>query len=69
MSAMSTYKPREDILVLDGIPRNVVQTELVKDHLDIRKVVNLQCSDEEDMIHRFDGEPFAKTGPMTQTKT
>ncbi len=50
---MSTYKPREDILVLDGIPRNVAQTELVRDHLDIRKVVHLQCSDEEDMIHRL----------------
>jgi len=35
--ALSRYKPREDILVLDGIPRNVAQTELVKDHLDIRQ--------------------------------
>jgi adenylate kinase len=51
--AMSTYKPREDILVLDGIPRNVAQTELVKDHLDIRKVINIRCSDEEEMIHRL----------------
>jgi adenylate kinase len=50
---MSTYKPREDLLVLDGIPRNVAQTELVKDHLDIRQVINLECSDARDMIHRL----------------
>ena len=51
--ALSRFKPHEDILVLDGIPRNVSQTELVKDHLDIRKVIHLKCSDEEEMIHRM----------------
>jgi len=51
--ALSRFKPREDLLVLDGIPRNVEQTELVKDHLDILKVVHMKCSDEEDMIHRM----------------
>ena len=50
---MSTYKPREDLLVLDGMPRNVVQTELVKDHLDILQVLHFECADEEDMIHRL----------------
>ncbi|QEG20666.1 adenylate kinase family protein [Mariniblastus fucicola] len=51
--ALSRYKPREDILILDGIPRNVAQTELVQDHLDILQVIHLQCSDEEEMIHRM----------------
>ena len=51
--ALSTYKPREDLLVLDGIPRNIVQTELVKDHLDILQVVSLNCESEEDMILRM----------------
>jgi len=51
--ALSRYKPREDILVLDGIPRNVAQTKLVADHLDILCVIHLQCSDEEEMIHRM----------------
>ena len=50
---LSRYKPREDILILDGIPRNVPQTELVKDHLEILQVIHLQCSDEEEMIHRM----------------
>ena len=47
--ALARFKPREDLLVLDGIPRNVEQTELVKDHLDILKVVHMKCSDEEDL--------------------
>ncbi len=51
--AMSTYKPWEDLLVLDGLPRNVAQTELVKDHLDIRQVINLDCGNIEDMIRRL----------------
>ena len=51
--ALSWYKPREDLLVLDGIPRNVAQTELVKDSIDIRHVINLTCADEEDMVHRL----------------
>lgn len=51
--ALTTYKPREDILVLDGIPRNVAQTELVKDHLEILQVINLSCENEEDMILRM----------------
>lgn len=51
--ALSTYKPREDLLVLDGIPRNVAQTDLVRDHLDIRKVIHLKCSDTERMVDRI----------------
>ena len=51
--ALSSYKPREDILILDGIPRNVEQTKLVQDHLVILQVIHLQCSDEEEMIHRM----------------
>ena len=51
--ALSRYKPREDLLVLDGIPRNEAQVSLVKDHLDIRLVIHLVCSDEEDMIKRL----------------
>ena len=51
--ALTTYKPREDILVLDGIPRNVTQTELVKDHIEILHVINLCYDDEDNMIMRM----------------
>lgn len=51
--ALSWYKPREDLLVLDGMPRNANQTELIKEHVEILQVVHMECSDEEDMIHRI----------------
>ena len=51
--ALSRYKPHEDILILDGIPRNVAQTKLVQDFVDILQVIHLECSDEEEMIHRM----------------
>ena len=50
---LSRFKPREDLLILDGMPRNVNQAQLVQDHLEIRRVINLEGSDEEDMIHRI----------------
>ena len=51
--ALSWFKPREDLLVLDGIPRNVNQTKLVNDHIEICQVVHLFCANEEDMVHRM----------------
>ena len=51
--ALSWYKPREDLLVLDGIPRNVNQVELVADHLEILQIIHLQCLDMDDMVHRI----------------
>ena len=51
--ALSWYKPREDLLVLDGMPRNVAQVEIVKEYLNIYTIIYLECSDQEDMIHRI----------------
>ena len=51
--ALSRYKPREDLLILDGMPRNVEQVEIVREHLHISSVIYLECSDQEDMVHRI----------------
>ncbi len=51
--SLSWYKPWEDLLILDGMPRSESQTELVKDHLDILQVFYLDCSDREHMIDRM----------------
>jgi adenylate kinase len=51
--ALSRFKPREDLLILDGMPRNVQQVQMVREHLEIQRVIYLKCSDEEDMIHRI----------------
>lgn len=51
--ALSWFKPREDLLVLDGMPRNVAQVEIVKQYLEIYRIIYLECSDQEDMVHRI----------------
>ncbi len=51
--ASSKYNPDEDILLLDGMPRNVAQTELIADHVEVAKIINLDCSDEDEMVKRI----------------
>ncbi|MCA9010487.1 MAG: nucleoside monophosphate kinase, partial [Planctomycetaceae bacterium] len=41
------------LLILDGMPRNVRQVEMIREHLEIHRLIYLKCSDEEDMIHRI----------------
>src|SRR5262249_33969054 len=50
---LSLYKPHEDLLVLDGIPRNRRQAELLDEHIEVLKIVHLTCSDMEAMVHRM----------------
>lgn len=51
--ALSRFKPREDLLILDGMPRNVKQVQMVQEYLEIHRIIYLKCSDEEDMVHRI----------------
>ena len=50
---VTAYKPYEDLLVLDGIPRNTRQAELLEADVHVLRVVRMICSDEEQMIHRI----------------
>ncbi|CAG0972485.1 adenylate kinase [Gammaproteobacteria bacterium] len=47
------YDPRQDRLLLDGIPRHVRQAELLADTLDVRAVVHLHCPDPARLIERL----------------
>jgi adenylate kinase len=51
--AVSAYKPQEDLLLLDGIPRNLNQAKLVGDYVDVLRVVYLVCSDKSAIIDRM----------------
>ncbi len=51
--ALSSFKPREDLLVLDGIPRNFVQAQTIEEIIDVRKIIHLVCQDEQKMIDRM----------------
>jgi adenylate kinase len=50
---LSVYKPHEDLLILDGIPRNVHQAKLLEKHLNVLKIIHLVCPDKEQMIKRL----------------
>ena len=47
------FNPEQDTLVLDGIPRNLHQAEMLNNTLNVRGVFNLSCEDSEKLIHRL----------------
>ncbi len=51
--ALSHYKPPYEFLILDGIPRNPRQVELVADSINVLQVIHLVCTDEQSMIDRI----------------
>jgi len=51
--AAERYRPREQLLLLDGIPRNIHQCEMLSKYIDVKLLLNLTCSDEEAMIERI----------------
>jgi adenylate kinase len=53
MAAAGKYKPEEQYLLLDGIPRTVEQAQLMTDNLDVRAVVNLYCNDIAQIVARL----------------
>ncbi len=52
-TVLSLYKPKQDLLILDGIPRNVHQAKALEQSLDVLKIIHLRCSDESAMMHRM----------------
>lgn len=47
------FKPDIDYLVLDGIPRNVRQAQLMEPILDVRRVFHLSCPDRSRLVARL----------------
>lgn len=52
-NVLSLYKPHDDLLVLDGIPRNVHQARIMEEHIDVLAIVHLVCRDKEAMMKRL----------------
>src|ERR1043166_5149613 len=48
-----TFDPEHDLLVLDGIPRNARQAEILRDTLDVRALLHLTCADLNKMVERL----------------
>ncbi len=51
--AISQYKPPDEFLVLDGIPRNPHQVKMIADTINVQHVIHLICADEAAMIDRI----------------
>ncbi len=47
------FRPEEEILILDGIPRNKHQAEMMEEHIDVTLVFLLEAAEEERLIERI----------------
>jgi len=47
------FNPATDTLILDGIPRNVNQAEMLRETLDVRAVCHLTCPVREKLVERL----------------
>jgi adenylate kinase len=47
------FKPDIDVLVLDGIPRNVAQAKIMDQLIDVKKVFHLSCPDRAQLYTRL----------------
>jgi len=52
---LGLYHPFSELLVLDGIPRNVQQTDLMAAHVDVLGIVLLQATNQKEMLDRLRG--------------
>jgi adenylate kinase len=48
-----SFNPTRDTLLLDGIPRNPKQAEMLKDTIDVKGLLHLTCLDPAKMIERL----------------
>jgi len=47
------YKPDLDFLILDGIPRNLRQAELLEPFIEVHQVFHLSCPNRDELAHRM----------------
>ena len=47
------FKPEEEVLILDGIPRNRSQAEMMEEHIDVVLLVCLEAANQEDLVARM----------------
>lgn len=48
------YNPQMQTLILDGIPRNIQQVKLLKDKIEVIKIISLTSSDDEVLAERIE---------------
>jgi adenylate kinase len=53
LAATHIYKPDIDVLVLDGIPRNVRQAQILEQHIEVLQVFHLSCPNRDELARRM----------------
>ena len=53
MEMINRFFPASEIVVLDGLPRNVRQAELMDKEIEVLKVIYLRCADLNKMVERL----------------
>jgi len=53
MAETHLYKPDIDVLVLDGIPRNVRQAEILDSYIEVHHVFHLSCPNRDELARRM----------------
>lgn len=53
MEWINQFHPESEVIVLDGLPRNVRQAELLKNEIDVIKILYLRSSDTNKMVERL----------------
>lgn len=51
--ATNRYFPAQQLLLLDGIPRTIRQADLLKDLIDVEKIIVLEIQNKENLIKRI----------------
>ncbi len=47
------FRPGADLLVLDGIPRNVNQAKIVDEHIEVLRIIHLKAPNIDEMVQRM----------------
>lgn len=50
---LGIYKPADNLLILDGIPRTIEQARLMDLHIQVYKVIHLTCNNESTIFERL----------------
>jgi adenylate kinase len=53
LAMINQFHPESEVLVLDGIPRNTRQAELLQREIEVMKIIYLRCADLNKMIERL----------------
>jgi adenylate kinase len=62
-AVLGDFLPSKHLLVLDGIPRTVVQARMLDPYLDVLKVIHLDCSNLDAMVERLRGRALQEGRP------